>query len=102
MRMAPPRTYTRLLDESPEFIRFVNPGDLRVAKETCGTCHAKQTAAVPRSTMTTSAIFWSAVGYANGIIGSKPAFLGESYNREGKPQVLLPAWTPTAPGSPAT
>ncbi len=91
----PQRTYTRLLDESPEFIRFINPGDLRVAKETCGTCHATQTAAVPRSTMTTSAIFWSAVGYANGLIGQKPAFLGESYNRDGKPQVLLPAWPPT-------
>ncbi len=25
--------------ESPEFIRFVNPGDLRVAEKTCGLCH---------------------------------------------------------------
>jgi hypothetical protein len=91
----PPRTYTSLLMESAEFVRFINPGDLRVARDTCGRCHAPQTAAVPRSTMTTSAIFWSAVGYANGIIGRKPAFLGESYNREGKPQILLPASPPT-------
>ncbi len=91
----PPRTYTALLEESPEFVRFVNPGDLRVARETCGVCHATQTAAVPRSTMTTSAVFWAAAGYANGLIGQKRAFLGESYNRDGKPQILLPAWPPT-------
>lgn len=91
----PPRTYTALLNESPEFIRFMNPGDLRVARETCGGCHMTQTAAVPRSTMTTSAVFWAAVSYANGLTGTKPAFLGESYNRDGKPQVLLPAVPPT-------
>ena len=26
--------------ESPEFIQFVNPGDLRVAANACGLCHA--------------------------------------------------------------
>ncbi|HEV7765281.1 MAG TPA: hypothetical protein VGQ76_09785 [Thermoanaerobaculia bacterium] len=91
----PPRTYTALLEESPEFVRFINPGDLRVARETCGGCHMQQTAAVPRSTMTTSAIFWAAVSYANGLTGQKRAFLGESYNRDGKPQILQPAWPPT-------
>ncbi|HEX7831979.1 MAG TPA: hypothetical protein VF787_20150, partial [Thermoanaerobaculia bacterium] len=69
----PPRTYTALLEESPEFVRFINPGDLRVARETCGTCHSKQTAAVPRSTMTTSAVFWAAVSYANGLTSQKRA-----------------------------
>ncbi len=91
----PPRTYTALLEESPEFVRFINPGDLRVARESCGGCHMAQTAAVPRSTMTTSAVFWAAVSYANGLVGQKRAFLGESYNRDGKPQILLPAWPPT-------
>src|SRR5262245_44150214 len=35
------RSYTALNRESPEFIRFMNPGDLRVANETCGAkgCH---------------------------------------------------------------
>jgi hypothetical protein len=39
----PERTYTKWLKESPQFIKFVNPGDLRVAPETCGAegCHAK-------------------------------------------------------------
>src|SRR5438552_1582103 len=79
----PPRTYTALLDESPEFVKFVNPGDLRVAQETCGNCHQKEVNAVPRSTMTTSAVFWAAVGYANGILSRKTGLLGESYNRDG-------------------
>ena len=53
----PVRSYAKVLDESPEFIKFVNPGDLRVAQETCGGCHQKQVNAVPRSTMTTSSVF---------------------------------------------
>ncbi|HXU44035.1 MAG TPA: cytochrome c3 family protein, partial [Thermoanaerobaculia bacterium] len=35
----PERSYTLTLEESPEWIRFVNPGDLRVARTTCGPCH---------------------------------------------------------------
>ena len=37
----PERTYTLLNRESPEFIRFINPGDLRVAREACGACHPR-------------------------------------------------------------
>src|SRR5256885_16294827 len=35
----PQRSYAKINDESAEFIKFVNPGDLRVAQETCGECH---------------------------------------------------------------
>jgi hypothetical protein len=91
----PPRTYTALLDESYEFVKFVNPGDLRVAAETCGRCHDKQVSAVPRSTMTTSSVFWAAASYANGILPTKRAILGESYDRDGKPRALKPATPPT-------
>ena len=35
----PERSYTLLNKESPEFIRFVNPSDYRVAREACGACH---------------------------------------------------------------
>src|SRR6185503_4473437 len=35
----PERTYTLLNRESPEFIRFINPSDYRMAKESCGACH---------------------------------------------------------------
>src|SRR4051794_24190251 len=37
----PVRTYTALNRESPEFVRFMNPGDLRTADQSCGAkgCH---------------------------------------------------------------
>jgi hypothetical protein len=38
----PERVYTKWLKESADYIKFVNPGDLRVAPDTCGAsgCHA--------------------------------------------------------------
>ena len=92
----PERSYTKFLQESAEFVRFVNPGDLRVSQESCGGCHQSQVNNVPKSTMTTSAVFWAAVSYANGLVGIKTAFLGESYDRDGKPQAIVPATPPTA------
>src|SRR6185503_3615426 len=38
----PERAYTDWLRESQTYIRFVNPGDLRVVDQTCGTCHAAE------------------------------------------------------------
>jgi hypothetical protein len=87
----PERTYTLLLEESPEFVRFLNPGDLRVAQETCGPCHQTQVNQVLKSPMTTSSIFWGAAAYANGILGQKATFLGESYSRSGRPGKVQPA-----------
>lgn len=87
----PERTYTLLLEESPEFVRFINPGDLRVAQETCGPCHQEQVNRVLKSPMTTSSIFWGAAAYANGILGQKATFLGESYSRGGRPGKIQPA-----------
>ncbi|HEY8020415.1 MAG TPA: multiheme c-type cytochrome [Thermoanaerobaculia bacterium] len=92
----PERAYTLTLEESPEFIRFVNPGDLRVAAETCGPCHLAQVNRVLKSPMTTSAIFWAAAAYANGIVGQKAAFLGESYGRDGGAQAIAPATPPSS------
>ena len=92
----PVRPYTLSLEESPEFVRFVNPGDLRVAAETCGPCHPRQVEAVRKSPMTTSAIFWAAAAYANGILGRKAGLLGESYGRDGGAQAIVPAPGPTA------
>ena len=47
----PVRAYTLLNHEHPEFIRFVNPGDLRVASLSCGTtgCHVPETLHVKTS-----------------------------------------------------
>ena len=91
----PRESYTALLRESPEFVKFMNPGDLRVAPEVCGPCHAPQVNAVPRSTMTTAAVFWEAVSYANGIVSRKPGLLGESYDRDGNAQAIKPVRPPT-------
>ena len=38
----PERAYTALLDESLDFVRFVNPGDLRAAPTACGPCHSER------------------------------------------------------------
>ncbi len=91
----PVRSYTLLNRESPEWIRFVNPGDLRVAQQTCGACHQKQVNAVAKSPMTTTAVFWAAAGYANGILSTKRAILGESYAATGAGQAVRPLRPPT-------
>src|SRR5262245_35534902 len=54
--------------ESWEFVRFVNPGDLRVAGKTCGSssCHEVESRNVPRSMMTHGAMLWGAALYNNG------------------------------------
>src|SRR3546814_6806003 len=38
----PERSYTLLNKEAPEFIRFVNPSDYRVAREACGACRSAE------------------------------------------------------------
>ncbi|MDX1670320.1 MAG: hypothetical protein R3194_12935, partial [Limnobacter sp.] len=32
----PPRSYAKLNEEDPAYIRFINPGDLRIARDACG------------------------------------------------------------------
>ena len=39
----PASIWYETLGETAEFIRFVNPGDLRVARESCGQCHDEET-----------------------------------------------------------
>jgi hypothetical protein len=86
----PARTFTKWLDESYEYIKFVNPGDLRVAPETCGAagCHAAETRAVSTSMMTHSGMLWGAALYNNGGYPTKNTHYGESYDRDGKPQAI--------------
>ena len=94
----PERAFTAWLRESPQYVKFVNPGDLRVAAETCGTsgCHASETRAVLSSMMTHTGMLWAAALYNNGGIPTKNARFGESYDRNGQPQLLktVPAPTP--------
>src|SRR6516164_8757274 len=91
----PPRTYTLLNRESPEFIRFLNPSDYRVAREACGACHLRIIAAAERSLMATTAMFWAAGAYNNGILPFKHTIVGEAYTRDGQPAKLLTPVMPT-------
>jgi hypothetical protein len=82
----PVRPYAEWLKETAEYIRFVNPGDLRVAQETCGKCHAKEVRAVSTSMMTHGAMLWQAALYNNGAFPFKDARFGESYSADGSPR----------------
>jgi hypothetical protein len=79
----PQRTYTLLNRESPEFIRFINPSDYRVAREACGACHLDVIEASVRSLHSTAAMFWGGAAYNNGILDFKQYILGEAYDRNG-------------------
>ncbi len=76
--------YALLNKESPEFVRFVNPSDLRVANEACGACHLPIIEAAKRSIMATGAMLWGGAAYNNGILPYKRYILGESYSRDGE------------------
>jgi len=93
----PKRSYSLLNRESPEYIRFVNPGDLRVVPETCGTdsCHGPIVNAVPKSLMATSTMLWGGAAYNNGIIPLKRYIFGESYSRDGIAQRVNTVPEPT-------
>jgi hypothetical protein len=86
----PERPATLTLKEDPAFIRFVNPGDLRVSNLTCGTseCHSTDVHNVKRSMMTTGAMLWGAALYNNGGFPFKNARWGESYGPDGTQQRL--------------
>jgi len=92
----PKRSFTVLNEEKPEFIKFVNPGDLRVAEETCGACHPQEVLNVKKSMMTTSILLFGGAAYNNGIVSNKVYNLGESYGRDGTPQRINTVPPPTA------
>ena len=84
----PEHSYTLLNREAPEFVRFVNPGDYRIAREACGACHLPVIEAAERSLMATGAMLWGGAGYNNGIVPFKSYVFGESYTRDGKPACI--------------
>jgi len=91
----PVRAYTNWIEESAAFIRFVNPGDLRIAPETCGVCHAQETRNVKSSMMTHGAMLWGAALYNNGAYPLKNPHFGEAYDVDGKPERLRTFPVPT-------
>jgi hypothetical protein len=91
------RAYTAWLRESYDYVRFANPGDLRVAPQTCGTagCHAPEVRNVRTSMMTHGGMLWGAALYNNGSFPLKNARFGESYSAEGLPQDMHSVPMPT-------
>ena len=85
----PKRSYTLLNIESPEYLRFVNPSDYRVARDSCGACHIETIEAAERSLMSTGAMLWGGAAYNNGIAPMKNYIFGEAYTRSGEPARIV-------------
>ncbi|MCG3136144.1 MAG: hypothetical protein HMLKMBBP_03984 [Planctomycetes bacterium] len=78
-----------------EYVRFVNPGDLRVADATCGGCHPNETYATKKSMMTHGAMLWAAALYNNGSFPLKRPHFGEAYDENGTPVRVQTVPAPT-------
>jgi hypothetical protein len=91
----PQRSYTLLNVESPEFVRFTNPSDYRVARDSCGACHIEIIEAAERSIMSSGAMLFGGAAYNNGILPFKNYILGEAYTRSGEPARIS---SPLGPG----
>jgi formate-dependent nitrite reductase cytochrome c552 subunit len=93
----PVRSYALLNHESPEFIRFVNPGDLRVAHISCGTagCHPQEVQTNRKQIMSTGCMLWGAALYNNGSVPFKKARFGEAYGMNGASLRLVSVPPPT-------
>src|SRR5205085_9182411 len=74
--------------EAPEFLRFTNPSDYRVARDSCGACHIEVIEAAERSLMSTGAMLWGGAAYNNGILPFKNYITGEAYTRGGEPALI--------------
>jgi hypothetical protein len=92
----PPNSTAWLNHETPEFIKFMNPGDLRVAKETCGLCHGEIVRNVDHSMMNHGAMLWGAALYNNGGYPEKNYRFGQAYGADGAPLRLI-NYTPVTP-----
>ncbi len=94
----PVRSYSMLNNESPEFVRFINPGDLRAARLSCGgkSCHADEVEHVRKSMMATGAMLWEAALYNNGEYPWKFARYGEAYSENGNPTRVQTLPSPSA------
>src|ERR1043166_3495004 len=93
---ANPSDSTVLLNhESAEFIQFVNPGDLRVAERSCGTCHASEVSRTSNSMMRHGAMLWGAALYNNGAFPLKNYRYGQAYGPNGESLRLMNPYVPT-------
>ena len=92
----PERALTLLNRESWEFVRFVNPADLRSSQKTCGECHQAEVTANESSMMRHGAMLWGAALYNNGGFPIKDSRFGEVYAEEtGAPARIIQIPQPT-------
>ncbi len=91
----PADSFSYLNLEGPDFIRFLNPSDLRVADKSCGDCHSDIVDSVKKSIMATNAMVHNAVFYNNGAIASKVPIYGEGFDMTSHPTALHPDPQPT-------
>ncbi len=89
-------SFTLLNRENLEWIRFVNPGDLRVAEMVCGDCHSDYRRNVQKGPMTNSAQVYSTALYNNGSFPYKDAHFAENYSPHGQPQIIRTIPPPSA------
>src|SRR3954470_2858060 len=92
----PPNSNAWLNHESREFIRFMNPGDLRVADQSCGLCHGDIVHNVHHSMMNHGAMLWGAALYNNGGFNQKNYRFGQEYGADGVPLRLV-NYSPVTP-----
>lgn len=92
----PVNVWYQTVEEGAEFIRFVNPGDLRVADQSCGQCHADEVRNVGKSMMRHGGMLWGAALYNNGSYPTKNTEFGEFYTRDGQPAIANTTPQPTA------
>jgi hypothetical protein len=79
----PPSESAEWLQLSWDYVRFVNPGDLRVAESTCGPCHPNETYNTKKSMMAHSGFLYGAALYNNGSFPLKRPQFGLSYAEDG-------------------
>jgi hypothetical protein len=83
------------LKESVDFIRFVNPGDLRASWVACYACHSDAVEKCSTNIMATGSMLWEAAFYNNGSTYKKNAIYGEAYALDGKPAHVVAPDPPT-------
>jgi hypothetical protein len=90
----------KTLQETQDYIRFVNPGDLNGAFAACLSCHEDTVRTSKTSMMAHGAMLWGAALYNNGAIARKNAIFGEAYTLDGTPAKMLPTTWPSSPQGP--
>ncbi len=90
-------SFSALNGLTPEFVRFINPGDLRIADQTCGQarCHATEVSTIRKSAMANNTMPHNAVFYNNGAIDSKIPIYGEAFLADGSPAKVVAEPPPT-------